>query len=141
LFRTWLIRLPAAARKQADQPAFLVANGRPESIPFSRLTLTAQLEVLAQPFTRSWETCARLNPFLIIWRQRAEAGRLLPSPWPRSAARWLSGANYGRRFRRACETAPPSARKAVEASGCQEDFIRQRLKAKFLYPLLWSQTT
>ena len=67
-------------------------------MPFSRLSLTAQLELLSQPVEHSWTCCVPLNPFLETWRARAARSRLEVSPWPRSAARWFSGSAYARRF-------------------------------------------
>jgi len=84
-FSEWKNLMPRAAAKLVGKPAVLAAGEEPCPVPFSRLTLTAQLEVLAQPVERSWERCAPLNPFLNTWRARAVAGRLLASPWPRSA--------------------------------------------------------
>ncbi len=141
LFRAWLNGLPPSARRLAGKPDMLAVKRQPPAVPFSRLTLTAQLEVLARPIARSWEASVKLNPFLETWRQRADAGRLQISPWPRGAARWLSGEHYGRRFRRVCDTAVRGDGKPLAAAACQEDFIRHKLKATFLYPLLWSQKT
>jgi hypothetical protein len=141
LFRAWLSGLPPSARRLAGKPAMLAVKRQPAAMPFSRLTLSAQLEVLAQPIARSWEACGKLNPFLETWRERAGAGRLGISPWPRRAGRWLSGENYGHSFRRVYDAAVRGDGRPVPAAACQEDFIRHKLKAKFLYPLLWSQTT
>src|SRR6266550_9191602 len=141
LFRAWRNALPAPVRRLAGKPGVLAAKRQPAAVPFSRLTLTAQLEVLAQPIARSWDAGVKLNPFLETWQERAAAGRLQVSPWPRGVARWLSGENYGRRFRRACDAALHFAGKPADAAGCQQDFIGHKLRAKFLYPLLWSQTT
>ena len=65
---------------------------------FSRLTLTAQLEVLARPVEHSWAACVALNPFLEAWRRRAATGRLRVTAWPRAADRWLSARAYANRF-------------------------------------------
>ena len=110
-------------------------------MPFSRLTLTAQLEVLAQPVEQSWERCTALNPFLKTWRARAVAGRLETSPWPRSAARWLGGRAYARRF---LELVPPLLSEAPRAGAgltAQADFLRLKLRAEYIYPLLWNSST
>jgi hypothetical protein len=110
-------------------------------VPFSRLTLTAQLEVLAQPIEHSWARCAALNPFLKAWRDRAAAGRLETSPWPRTAERWLGGRAYARRF---LELVPPILAR-VPRSGAsqaaQTEFLRKKLRAENLYPLLWNSRT
>jgi len=140
-FSEWKNLMPRAAAKLAGKPALLAAGEEPCPVPFSRLTLTAQLEVLAQPVERSWERCAPLNPFLNTWRARAVAGRLLASPWPRSAARWLGGRAYARRF---LELVPPLLSKAPRAGAsqaAQAEFLHKKLRADHLYPLLWNSRT
>ena len=49
LFAEWKSLMPRAASQLAGEPAVLAAGKEPCPVPFSRLTLTAQLEVLAQP--------------------------------------------------------------------------------------------
>ena len=140
LFRAWLKSLPAAARKLAGEPHILAATRQPAAVPFSRLTLTAQLQVLALPVAQTWKTCVTLNPFLKTWQARAESGKLRVAPWPQRAARWLNGEHYGKHFLRAYESATdPSIGETVAAGPCQNDFIRHKLKAQFLYPLLWNR--
>jgi len=139
LFRTWLHTLPVAARKLAGEPHFLSEAARPEAVPFSRLTLTAQLQVLAQPLALSWQACVPLNPFLKTWRERAQVENLRVARWPRRASRWLSGGHYGMKFWVAHKSAVQRSKKVpMTARTCQEDFIRHKLHAEFLYPLLWS---
>jgi hypothetical protein len=141
LFAEWKNLMPHAAAKLARKPAVLAAGEAPCPVPFSRLTLTAQLEVLAQPVGHSWERCAALNPFLKTWRQRAVTGRLATSPWPRSAARWLGGRAYARRF---LELVPPLLSRPPRAGAsqaAQAEFLRKKLRAENLYPLLWDFRT
>jgi len=140
-FAEWKSLMPRAAAKLAGKPAMLAAGELSCPVPFSRLTLTAQLEVLAQPVEQSWERCATLNPFLMTWRERAIAGRLETSPWPRSAARWLSGRAYARRF---LELVPPffaEAPCAGASQAAQAEFLRKKLRVENLYPLLWNSRT
>jgi len=140
-FAEWKSLMPRAAADLAGKPAVLAAGKQPCPVPFSRLTLAAQLEVLVQPVERSWERCAPLNPFLKTWRARAVAGRLLASPWPPSAARWLGGRAYVRRF---LELVPPLFSKAPPAGAsqaAQAEFLRKKLRAEYLYPLLWNSGT
>ena len=138
LYRRWKALMPAPCRVMVPQPAVLAKGGQPAAVPFSRLTLAAQLEVLRRPVEESWEACVGLNPFLRIWRELAQAGRLRPSTWPRSAARWLSGAAYQRQFGEMLRLSPAAAAGAEQALAAQRDFMRLKLSAQNLYPLLWS---
>jgi glycosyltransferase involved in cell wall biosynthesis len=135
LFVNWLSRFPAPFRKSAGRPPMLESDSHHVPIPFSRLTFTAQLEVLAQPATRSWDSCAPLNRFLSEWRTRAARRKLQITPWPRSAERWLGGRAYGAKFFRAVTTEP--RQKRFSAVRVQADFIRSKLEAENIYPLLW----
>jgi hypothetical protein len=138
LFRDWKEALPAPCRPWAETPSLLDGSVKVRSVAFSRLTLRAQLEVLAQTPAASWEACAPLNPFLRDWRERARAGLLAPTHWSRQSERWLSGAAYAERLlrlRRPWGRVPLGALAAVEA---QRDFMRARLARENLYPLLWS---
>ncbi len=140
-FAEWQSMMPGAAARLVGTPAVLAAGKEPRPVPFSRLTLTAQLEVLAQPSGQSWERCATLNPFLKTWRNRAVTGRMQISPWPRSAARWLGGRAYARRF---FELVPPLLSKSPRAGAsqaAQEEFLCQKLRGENLYPLLWNSRT
>ncbi len=142
LFARWKGLLPRSVRRWAGQPAVLAAGRAPRPVPFSRLTLTAQLEVLAQPVEHSWERCAGLNPHLKTWRTRALAGRLDTCPWPRSAARWLGLRAYARRFLELVPRGP--TRRAVRPGAdraAQAEFLREKLRADHLYPLLWALRT
>ncbi len=145
LYRHWLASLPSACRRWAAKPCLLACRSAPASAPFSRLTLTAQLEVLAWPPAQSWDLCAPLNPFLPRWRRRAAAGRLGVSEWPRRAGRWLSGRAYAERFARLAFGRTNASRlprlKANPAVALQNAFIRDRLQPDHLFPLLWNSCT
>jgi glycosyltransferase involved in cell wall biosynthesis len=141
LFAEWKSLMPRAAAKLAGKPAVLAGGEQPSPVPFSRLTLTAQLEVLAQPVDQSWERCGALNPFLLKWRERAIAGCLETSPWPRSAARWLGGRAYAKRF---VDLVPPLLSRAPRAGAsqaAQAEFLRKKLRAENIYPILWNSRT
>lgn len=141
LFRAWRRQLPAECRKLVEPPLLLAATETPRAVCFSRLTLTAQLEILAQPVERSWECCAPLNPFLAVWQQRAQAKQLQRTPWPPTADQWLSGEAYGERFRAIATRRPGRAVPAEAGIACQRDFMHERLGAQNLYPLLWAAST
>jgi glycosyltransferase involved in cell wall biosynthesis len=140
LFRDWRAAMPSRARELVALPPVLT-SALPHPFPFSRLTLTAQLEVLAHPALDSWEACLPLNPFLNAWRRRAAAGQLRVTRWPRKANRWLSGKGYARRIISALATRPKLSRKGFSAVEVQADFIENKVAAHNLYPLLWSTET
>jgi len=164
-FNEWRATMPAFARAQVSSlPPH--ASMHPGPVPFSRLTLAAQLEVLAQPARESWAAGRSLNPFLATWRQRAASGTLRVTPWPRTANAWLGGKAYAQRFFAAlghihlgaADVRPPhpkagkfradsrrllrlndSRATAHSPVAVQSDFIAAKLDARNLYPLLWSK--
>ncbi len=140
LFTKWRRILPAAARQWVDVPVLLAPRTQPTAVPFSRLTLTAQLEVLTQPRRRSWELCAPLNPFLAVWQTRAAAKKLQVTAWPRTAEQRLSGEAYARHFARLARSndAPHNGRQAL---ALQNALLEKKLCAANLYPLLWTTET
>ncbi len=139
LFSTWRRALPRPCRAWAGQPV-LLAQASLTPTPFSRLTLAAQLEVLRHPASESWAVCAPLNPFLATWKKRAATGRLQVTPWPRAAAKWLSGPAYAARFAEIVRGLPHCPGPA-DSAAAQEEFIRARLDAAHQFPLLWSTST
>jgi glycosyltransferase involved in cell wall biosynthesis len=140
LFTRWRRILPPTVRKLVDTPKLLAPRTRPATVPFSRLTLTAQLEVLTQPCQRSWELCAPLNPFLNLWQTRAAAGKLQVTAWPPAANQRLSGETYARHFARlARSTEVP--RNGLNAHALQNALLEKKLCAANLYPLLWATET
>lgn len=137
MFHSWKSHLPQRCRGWAETPA-LLAFQQPQPVPFSRLTLTAQIEVLSEPARLSWALCAPLNPFLTRWQRRALQGRLQTTPWPRQANRWLGGPAYAQRFHRIAYPDGP-ARPQPDPATTQESFIREKLRAEHLFPLLWNR--
>lgn len=136
-FDRWRKHLPAVLRRQAIKPVVLDTITKPEAVPFSRLTLPAQLEVLAHPVAASWKLCAPLNPFLHDWQRRAARNRLQVTTWPPAADRWLSGPAYARAFVRCLQRS--ASRPRPEASTrAQSDFFEKKLAAANSYPLLWN---
>jgi glycosyltransferase involved in cell wall biosynthesis len=138
-FGSWKAGLPRSCRLWTGTPWLLGLKGKPQPIPFSRLTLTAQLEVLAHPPNLSWETASVLNPFLVHWKKSAAKNRLRITPWPTEASQWLSGQAYGRQFEailRKDAGPTPSAEKGIAA---QQDFIREKMASPYLFPLLWTR--
>ncbi len=97
LWRAWKSAMPSSCRRLAGRPLLLdLPSDQP--VPFSRLTLTGQLEVLAIPSEQSWEACVRDNPLLRRWRALAQTGRLAPMQWPGDGEKNLGGPAYAARF-------------------------------------------
>lgn len=137
-FRAWLAQLPRGIRPLAEKPALLTGSHIPRPVPFSRLTLIAQLEVLRHAPAESWSHCAPLNPFLASWRGQAARGRLAATPWPRGADTFLSGASYARHLAEIADIQPTRPLARAKAIAAQLEFIRTRLEAADAFPLLWS---
>ena len=138
LYSAWRQALPRTCRAQAGLPPLLLAGDQTRPVPFSQLTLQAQLEVLQQPLDYSWRRCAPLNPFLVAWCDRAARCRLALTPWPQRAAQFLGGAAYAARFAAFLADRPPDRLPRSAGRAAQADFIRRKLAADNLYPLLWS---
>ena len=136
-FRRWLAALPESCRRQVLPPPMLIASAPIGAIPFSRLTLTAQLEILRQPVGHSWARCAPLNPFLEPWRHAAASGQFKAAGWTRQTEQALGGDGFGRRLADLVRQTPDPAR-IPHAWRCHEHLLRSKLRPVFLYPLLWS---
>jgi hypothetical protein len=134
----WRRELPKPCQSLAGRPSLLADDHVPRAVPFSRLTLLAQLEVLAQPVGYSWKLCAPLNAFLRSWRKRAVAGTLVASRWPRSATQWLGGEAYGRHVARLLSRTPRDSVTPEASLGAADEFIRAKLAGENQYPLLWT---
>jgi glycosyltransferase involved in cell wall biosynthesis len=141
LFGAWRAQLPQPCRALAGVPRVLRIGRKPRPVPFSRLTLTAQLEVLAQPVQRSWDLCAPLNPHLPEWRARAQADNLERAAWPKAAERWLSGEAYARQFQRLLKSESRTKPNSEPSLRLQTEFIGRKLKSECLFPLLWATET
>lgn len=110
--REWLRLLPRSLRARAPGPRLLECPGDP--VPFSRLTLAAQLEVLKNPPGESLAACRRCNPML-DGLQHLKVTRL-----PAAAAGLLSASSAAGRFQALVEravvrTGPPAAVAAQDA--------------------------
>ena len=136
-FDLWKSQLPTVLWRRAETPSVITIKSKPIAVPFSRLTLDAQFEVLAHTPAHSWERCAPLNRFLSVWRERAANERLEVTPWPQTANRWLSGQSYAKRFLRIQQQhrlLSPTLQSALDA---QTDFFKKNLAVVNSYPLLW----
>jgi hypothetical protein len=138
LWRAWKSAMPSICRRLAGRPMlFDLPHGEP--VPFSRLTLSGQLEVLAIAPEESWAACSEWNPFLEQWRTLAQTGRFDAMQWPERADAVIGGEAYAAQFWRAVAGIPsrPLGVHAVERA--QRDSITQRLGAAFLYPILFGE--
>ena len=140
MFREWKNTLPRSCRAWAESPS-LLQSPEPAPVPFSRLTFTAQLEVLALPPAESWKLCAKWNPLPRAWKARAATGRLETTPWPAAADDLLGGAAYTRRFMEMIHRTPRTRLSKSEAIAAHAEFIRLKLRSQQLYPLLFSKNS
>jgi glycosyltransferase involved in cell wall biosynthesis len=138
LWREWKAAMPSLCRRLAKRPVLLTLSPS-EPIPFSRLTLTAQLEVLAIAPEESWQTCLQTNPFLREWRALGQARRLEAVRWPKTADKEIGGRAYASRFWDAVANIPQRPVRARAVERAQRDSIAQRLKKSFLYPILFGE--
>lgn len=139
MFNAWKAQLPNVCRELVGDPMLLAGGSQRKPVPFSRLTLSAQIEVLTKPAGESWEQCAPLNPFLRVWKKRAAAEQLKTTAWPRSANQWLSGPSYAERFRELARSPLRGIPIDAAAVSVQKNFIRAKLDSEHLFPLLWSK--
>ena len=138
LFCEWKNALPQTCRAWAEPP-LLLQRVVPKPVPFSRLTLTAQIEVLARPAADSWKLCGKWNPLLRTWKSRAANGCLEPTRWPATADEWLGGAAYAQRFAEIVRRKTRESARRDVAVRAQSEFIRLKLCASQLFPLLFAR--
>jgi glycosyltransferase involved in cell wall biosynthesis len=138
LFDDWRKKLPVSIRSITEIPSWLSTSEPINTIPFSRLTLPAQIEVLAQPVDQSWACCIPHNPFLLSWRAMAQRKRLETTIWPQQATQELGGMAYANRFREILNRSISSCISKSASANCQQAFIKAKFDAQFSYPLLWS---
>lgn len=137
LFSIWKNQMPRTVAGLVEKPALLASGGNECPVPFSRLTLTAQMEVLAWPSKHSWDKCAPLNPFLASWQRMASTGRLKLSPWPAAAESWLGARAYAEEFFGLLQARSIKRKSPAASVAAQRQFLRTRLRSESLYPLLW----
>jgi glycosyltransferase involved in cell wall biosynthesis len=138
LFSAWKKMLPETVLRFVKTPPFLKPRAPEKPVPFSRLTLSAQIEVLARPLEESWERGVALNPWLADWRSLAAKGGLRLGSGFSRVRRSLSTRAYGRHFKEILKGADGPPSEAAASVAAQREFIRERLGAHNLYPLLWA---
>jgi hypothetical protein len=131
VYAAWKRSLPRACRSLAGIPMFLCA-GAGVPVPFSRLTLAAQLEILSIPPAEAWKAAAPCNPGLV-----SIAGLLGQAvEWPAKAGSDLTPAACAKRFLKSIREMPDERLDGIAAIRTQEAFIGERLRSGCLYPLL-----
>lgn len=131
LWRQARATLPASVRgEMADLPV------EAEMVPFSRLTLHAQLEILTLPVEESWTACRDLNPHLIAWRTLAAQGRLKVAPWAKGKNSPLSPGAMIANWRRALLLARQGSAALPVVEDLQRELIARSLKPAGLFPIL-----
>ncbi len=136
-FAEWQRHIPRSCRPWIGLPHLLAHRDQPGPVPFSRLTLTAQLEVLSHAPADSWSACSALNPRLVAWRKLARRKGLAVTPWPAGADHELGPEAYARRFFRLAASRPARPPAPAAAVDAQNALLRIKLAAPNLYPLLW----
>jgi len=127
LFRQWRERLPAAVRGGPDDFR-LPANG----LPFSRLTLTGQLEVMAN--RPDWESAQRWNPAL---RTAAGTGTIPRAELTDAGKTFFSPETYARHFWQGIAR----ARGGSDGRAAFSALLAQKMAADNRYPLLMAEIT
>ena len=139
LFAKWQRHLPECYRSLAGRPVVLSSRDS-RVVPLSRLTLTAQLEVLAQPTEVSWELCHPHNPHLREWKKRAAKGQLRATAWTKKTASFFSLEAYAQRFEQFLAQ-KGKVQSGETARALQDAFVRSKLATENLYPLTWNSLT
>lgn len=134
----WRSSLPPGAREFCEDPVFLRQPGDP--VPFSRLSLTAQEEILCRPRADLDSILAPLNPGVAMLR--GSAGNLPAATLDPAASGTLSPARFGENFLAALERAVSAAPVPADApERALQAFLKDRLATPNLYPLLFSTET
>ncbi|MCX7871919.1 MAG: glycosyltransferase [Verrucomicrobiae bacterium] len=136
IYESWVARLPLEFQRRAKLPEIVKAPYSPEPIPFSKLTLQAQLEVLSHPAPYSFEKCAGLNPSIGKMKKRTETGRLKPVEFLSFTVEALSLGKYSENFLKITNAKPKHVLDKQILMRVQNEFIRKKLSSEFIYPLL-----
>jgi glycosyltransferase involved in cell wall biosynthesis len=97
---------------------------------FSRLTRTAQLEVLSHSATESWKICKVLNPCL----EKIRHTRLAQTPWPNQVPH--TPLRYAEEFLKIASSIPDNPlHLPVAAGNAQMELTTSALSADSIYPI------
>ncbi len=138
LWSRWRDDLPTEVQSLAGEPPVLATDD--VLAPFSRLTLTAQEEVLGHADSRLQTVLDEANPDLGSWPRGGEG-------WPASgfgeeAEEALSPPRFAENFLAAMEAADSAAPSPRDASQkVFAAFLKDRLRGDNLYPLVFDPVT
>jgi glycosyltransferase involved in cell wall biosynthesis len=128
-WKAWRRALPAALRARCTPP-LLLALPPDAPVPFSRLTLDAQIEVLGADPVQSRAACAGFNQRLFAWARKLESGTL-------PEARLVAGRSFLPAVT-AAFTAAPRATPAAQCRAVQARFLENLLGDDAGFPVLWA---
>jgi len=132
VYEGWKKMLPRPVRHLAGRPRLLELAGSSACVAFSALTLTAQLEILAQDPAGAWAAASPHNPGL----RAAAAAAGQPVEWPENAESQISPTACAARLLEAALGMTDARISDREAVRTQKAFISDRLQPQFLHPLL-----
>lgn len=136
LWLQWKNELPASVQPLAEKPELLISPDSP-SVSFSRLSLTAQIEVLMHAPQKSRQESRpfnqKLNEAFAI-----PVNEFPPIKWPTTAAKHLSAEAWAANFQRGVHQAKgffvTSEKKSPAA--LQKAFMASNLRSANIFPLL-----
>jgi hypothetical protein len=139
IYDSWMEKLPLRFREWVKLPEIITNSNSRSPIPFSKLTLQGQLEVLSHKPSFSLEKCAELNPFIIKLKNKAQSGNLKPIELSQSTLEVLSLENYAENFVRVLINGSNLLLDKSISIRIQNEFIRKKLAPEFIYPQLIEQ--
>jgi len=132
LWTVWRAGLPGGWRRHAEKPLFLELSGS-DPVPFSRLTLTAQLEILALPPDLTWNACKSHNPKLNRLRASGLTG-LEPTPGPKPDVLHDATA-FAREWLRIATSIPARPHAGGSAPAAQKALAGRALATSGFFPI------
>ena len=132
LWKAWKDSLPNVWLPRAGQLPFLTLADQ-EPVPFSRLTLSAQLEVLAIEPEIAWKACKHLNPRL---GDGLNTGPDFLRKSPTSHGKLHNAQAFADEWLRIAASISPSPAGLWAASEAQENLVGRALASSSLYPIL-----
>lgn len=140
LFKQWTSLIPVSLRQYVNKNYILKNPESPAPVPFSQLTINAQLEVLSNPIPELQRQCLMFNPFLVKWKKLIQDSNLQNTTLPKKAISALDVTSFAKKFweivlKKNIDTLEPSL-----PSTTQLHFIKKKLSNESFYPLLWGQS-